>query len=508
MSTPGTAPPNSRRAWHAGFRRARRAAVRAAAAALLLHASASAAGAQAMRVSGATTLRYIEMRPLVRDSIAADETAGTGLLRQLGDGRIVRCVPGEPFCSDVRAGSRVSTVPLIHDLEISAWGLGQGVRAYSQLRARSAWGGNAELWPGGTGELEVLAAYAELDRERLRMRVGRQWKTSGLGFYNFDGIALGARPLRGAWLEGYVGRSLLRGNNESRTGGALEAIDAFAPPSAGLLVGMQARYRPTSRFAISAVYQADFRDDGHGLYSELAAVDGVLRIGGGSVEASVEMDVAANALNEARLRVRSAPLGQVALHAEVRRYRPYFELWTIWGAFSPVGFDEARAGATWAEPRGRLMLRADAAYRSYGETSVNAIDELRGDSRSLSASANWLPTPQWRFDGAVRTEAGVGAARRDGHIGASRRFGEAASVSLQALAFQRLYEFRLNEGTVLGLGAEAAARVSDRARVFANAAVYRHTDAAVPAVLDWNQRRASVRVQWLVGREPVPGGAW
>jgi hypothetical protein len=473
-----------------------------------MHACASAVDAQAVRIAGATTLRYIEVRPLVRDSIAADETAGTGLLRQLGDGRIVRCVPGEPYCSDVRAGSRVSTVPLTHDVQISAWGLGRGVRAFTQLRARTAWGGNAELWPGGSRELEVLAAYAELDREQLRVRAGRQWKTSGLGFYNFDGVALGVRPLPGAWLEGYAGRSLLRGINESRTGGALEAIDAFAPPAAGLLVGVQARYRPTSRLAVGAVYQADFRDDGHGLYAELAAADGVLRVGGGSVEASVELDAAAGALNEARLRVRSAPLGQIALLAEVRRYRPYFELWTIWGAFSPVGFDEARAGATWANERGRLVLRADAAYRSYGETSVSAVDELRGDSWSLAASANWLPTPQWRFDGALRTEAGVGAARRDGHVGASRKFGDAASVSVQALAFRRLYEFRLNDGIVLGLGAEAAARVSARVRVLATAAVYRHTDAGLPTVLDWNQRRASVRLEWLVGREPREGGAW
>jgi hypothetical protein len=61
---------------------------------------------------------------------------------------------------------------------------------------------------------------------------------------------------------------------------------------------------------------------------------------------------------------------------------------------------------------------------------------------------------------------------------------------------------------VLGLGVEATARLSDRARISANATAYRHSDAGTSGGLDWNQRRASVRLQWLAGREPLSGGAW
>ena len=48
------------------------------------------AAGQSIRATGSTSLRYIELRSLMRDSVAADSTAGNGILRQLPDGRVVR----------------------------------------------------------------------------------------------------------------------------------------------------------------------------------------------------------------------------------------------------------------------------------------------------------------------------------------------------------------------------------------------------------------------------------
>lgn len=462
--------------------------------------------AQAIRLSGSTAIRYLELRPLVRDSVAADEVEGAGLLRQLPDGRIVRCIPEDAFCRDTRPGTRLAAVPIIHDVTASVWGLGEGVRLFAQLRGRTSWGSGSELWPRAEEPVDVLAAYAEFERARFRVRGGRQWKVSGLGFYNFDGVTVAFRPAPAAWLEAYAGRSLLRGLNEPRTGGALESIEALAPPAAGLLLGVQARYRSASRLAVSAVYQVDYRNDGGGMYSELAAADAILGLGAFSLEASVELDVGAAVLNEARLRARPPPLGPLALHGEVRRYRPYFELWTIWGAFSPVGFDEVRAGATWAIlPAGRLLLRGEATWRGYGDTAAEeAFARHRSDGWGLAAHASWSPADAWRLDAAYRVESGFGAARRDVHGGVVRQLGELGSVAVQALAFQRLFEFRLDEGTVLGLGAEANLRISDRLRWIADAAAYRHADAGTGP--DWTQRRGSMRLQWTVGPEPGAGG--
>lgn len=456
---------------------------------------------QSVRITGATSVRYIELRPFIRDSVPAGAAGGSELLRQLPDGRVVRCIPGDAFCRDVRPGSAISTIPAIHDIDVTAWGFGQGIRVVAQLRARSALGGNHDLWPQGDDAFDVQSLYGELTRDRWRLRAGRQWKVSGLGYYNFDGVAAVVRPVPTAWIEAYAGRSLVRGLNEARTGGALEAIEPLSRPDAGIVVGLDARYRPSTRLALSAMYQVDFRGDRRGLYSELAAANGVFRFGEGAAESSIEMDMAARSVNQARLLVRSPPLGRISLFTEVRRYRPYFELWTIWGAFSPVGFDEARGGVTWAIPSGHITVRSEASYRDYGDADIaEAADPLRTSGWGVGTSIVWSPNASWSVDGSYRVETGFGAARRDGLAGVRRQFGDAVSIGMQALVFQRLYEFRLGEGTVVGLGGEAGVRLNDRLRASGTATAYRHGNSG-PSGMDWTQRRASIRLEWAVGRE-------
>ena len=228
--------------------------------------------------SGSTSVRYIE-RPFMRDSVPIGEAAGAGLLRQLPDGSVVRCLPGDAYCRNVRPGAVTSTVPVIVDLDVSAWGFGRGLRLYSQLRGRSALGGRSDLWPREDDHLDVLALYGEMERGNLRVRAGRQWKVSGLGYYNFDGVAVAMRPSPTTWIEAYAGRSLVRGLNDARTGGALESIEALSIPNAGVLFGLHARYRPNPRLALSSVYQLHVPGDPTASYSDLAVADGLLRLG-------------------------------------------------------------------------------------------------------------------------------------------------------------------------------------------------------------------------------------
>jgi len=459
--------------------------------------------AQSVRVTGSTSLTYLEVRPFVRDSLLAEEVEGSGLLRQAPDGQVVRCVQGDTFCRGTRPGRPVSSVPAVQDLEVSAWGFGQGIRAFAHVRARTSWGGNPDLWPRADKTMDVLAAYGELDRERYRVRAGRQWTTSGLGFYNFDGLGLTFRPVPGLAIEGQVGRSLVRGLNEPRTGGALEAIEELAPVEPGLLLSTQVRYRPSSRLSLAALYHRDIRDDRAGVYSELARAEGVFRFNGASVEGALEADLAGREFNELRLRVRAPPYRSTAVSGEVRRYRPYFELWTIWGAFSPVGFDEGRLDATWARARGDVIIRGEASYRSYDDTGFEtSVGNFRTNGWGLGANASWSPRQPWRVEGGYRMEVGFGAARSEGHAGVLRRLDDLGHVAVRGLAFQRLYEFRLDHGVVLGLGAETALNLSDRARVFGHLTGYRHLDRGDQAGMDWTQIRGSLRVQWTVGAEP------
>jgi hypothetical protein len=461
------------------------------------------AEAQSFRVTGSTMIRYMEVRPFVLDSLLATETQGTGLLRQTPDGQVVRCVGAETFCRGVRPGSRTSTIPAVQDLEMSAWGFGEGIRAFAHLRGRTSWGGNPDLWPRANETLDVMAAYAELDRERYRVRAGRQWVTSGLGFYNFDGVAGTVRPLPGLAVEAQVGRSLVRGLNEQRTGSALEAIEELAPIEPGLLLSTQVRYRPHSRLAVAGLYHRDIRDDRAGIYSELARAEAVYRHGATTVEGAVERDLAGGEFNELRLRVRAPPYRSTLVAGEVRRYRPYFELWTIWGAFSPVGFDEGRLDVTWARGRGDIIVRGEASYRSYDDTGFEtSVQAPRTNGWGLGLNTSYSPRSFWRLEGGYRMEVGFGAARSEGHAGVLRQIPDRGHVALRGLAFQRLYEFRLDHGVVLGLGAETALRITDRSRVVGNLTTYHHRDRGDTTDMDWSQLRGSLRLQWTVGAEP------
>ena len=458
---------------------------------------------QSFRVSGSTNLRYVDVRPFIQDSVPAGELDGTGLLRQLPDGQVVRCAPGSTFCRGTRPGPSLSTIPGSQDLEMSVWGLGRGVRVYGQLRGRTSWGGDPDFWPRANETVNLLAGYGELNRDRYRVRLGRQWTASGLGFYNFDGLQLTLRPRAGWSVEGYAGRSLVRGLNEQRTGDALEAIEELAPNEPGLALGATVRYRPSPRLNLTALYHRDVRDDRRGLYSELARLDGVYRFGAASVEAAVERDVVGGEFNELRLRARTPPLGSVALAVEGRRYRPYFELWTIWGAFSPVGFDEGRLDLTWAPSGGDLIVRGEASYRSYDDTGLDeGVGRFRTDGWGLGANASWTPRELWRVEGGYRMEVGFGAARSEGHGGVRRSMGDLGHVALRGLAFQRLYEFRLDHGVVVGLGAETSLRLTDRVQALGSVTSYRHLDQGDQPDMDWNQLRANLRLRWTVGAEP------
>jgi hypothetical protein len=462
----------------------------------------AAAPAQSVRISGSSTLRYLELRPLVRDSVPVEGTRGTGLLRQTESGRVVRCVPGEPYCRDTRPGEVTSVVPAVQDLEVSVWGLAPGVRLLAQLRARTAWGGTPDLWPRADEPLEILAGYAEWNRERVRVRLGRQWQLSGLGFYNFDGAAVDLRAHSAVNLQAYAGRSLMRGLNEPRTSPVVASLDPELPVEPGLLLGVQGRYRRGTRLAASAAYQVDVRQDRLGLYSELALADAVLRLGGHSVTARLETDVASGALNEARVHLRTPPVRRAVVEAELRRYRPYFELWTIWGAFSPVGFDEARTVAAWQPSTRGPLIRAEAAYRQYAAAAGEEPDAFRGNGWVLGATADWSPAHGWRLESAYRATLGFGAAGRDVELALAHHHGELFSLGVHAVAFRRLYEFRLDEGEVVGLGGEGTLRLSPRTRAAAGLAAYRHLGVEPEHSLDWSQLRGSLRLNWVVGSEP------
>lgn len=474
----------------------------------LAMANASPLQAQGFRVRGVTTFRYVELRPLVQDSLPAADLAGDGPFRLTPDGFLARCSDVSAYCFFRRTAGSIAAIPLVQDLQLSGWGFGEGVRLFGHFRVRGALGEDGANWPRSDDVFDALALFLELDRPRLAVRLGRQWQALSLGFNNFDGASLTLRPgPAGLSLDLFGGSSLVRGLNEPHTTQAIASMDEFPPESRALVLGAEVRARPGSRVNLGAVYQREITTDRRALYSERAGVDASLRGNWIELAADVKYDMAGREANEVRVSGRTKPLAGVTGLLQLRRHRPYFELWTIWGAFSPRGFDEAVLGLVWDSPRHGLSLQARGGSRSYHETSGAgpAFSPLRSDGWRAEADAFWRSDGALAVFGRYALEIGFGESREEADAGIRVDLGEHFFAGLNGSVFQNVRELRLEQGTVWGGGADAGVRLGENLRLAANAFAYRHNGGAAGS-LDWTQRRGTIRAEWALGRDPGTRG--
>jgi hypothetical protein len=192
-----------------------------------------------------------------------------------------------------------------------------------------------------------------------------------------------------------------------------------------------------------------------------------------------------------------------AIEATARRYVPYFELWTIWGFFDPVGYNEGEVLVAWND--GTAMgATAAASVRRYGETGIDVIGPtIERDTRRIALSGWWRPRPEWTFGGSYSRETGFGASFGGGDVSA-RWDGGRTALRASFTAFEQIEEFRVGEGSVLGAGLDGTFRVDDRIEIDGGVSVYRHLSDRVDST-DWNQRRAFLSLRIGFGRDPGVG---
>lgn len=474
---------------------------------VIMGATALPSAAQGIRIHGASTSRYVELRPLVADSVPESAAAPSDQSdRLLNDGTLARC-GGDGFCRYFRAAPVTQLMALMQDVDATAWGLGRGVSAHAELRFREAFGGGRSLWPQAQQQLDVLAAYAELNRERVRARLGRQWFGSELGFRNFDGALVEAQPLAalgGVRVTAYGGRSLLQGLARDLTSDALATIEELPPDSPGMLFGGTLRWRPAGgRGALQAQYEREIREDRAGLYSERASAAANLRLGRARLSSEIVYDFATGDWNEARLRVRHPLTRGVDLSVEGRHSTPFFPLWTIWGTFSPVGFDEGLVDARWTSPGARLTLSGRGAYRRYQETDAGVASlPLRTDGWRLGGSVAARLSEAWLAQGGYSVDVGSTASRSDADMAIRWVRGDRFSLAARAAAFETISEWRVGTGRVWGAGADASFTLRPDLQFAADAMLYRQRTSGRPTEGPWNQRRATVRLEWSIGSDP------
>jgi hypothetical protein len=467
--------------------------------ALLLFVVPAAVSAQGVRVNGTTSMQAVDLRPLVEDSVAVAATTGTGPYRAMADGRLVRCVEGEAFCRFRGSGERELFAPVVQDLRAVAWGFGEGISLQTHLRGRTSVG-STPSWPRADDAFDAIEAWLEIDRGPARARLGRQWTTGGLGLRNYDGASLLVRQGR-ARIEAFAGRSLVSGLNEPVDGGLIGALDDLPPDEAGWLFGARGSAAIGTRGAVAAEWQRVIRADRAALYSDRISGDANTRLFGTVIDASLTWDLGERQANNASLEIsRSLALG-IAVSAQARRHRPFFDAWTIWGAFSPVAFDELRAGAGWRHPTGVLGVDVRAAWREYDETEEGLeSDPLKGSGWRAGVGLDWVPRESWFLYGDYDIDIGFGASRSDVVAGARWMPDESRFVGLAVSGLQHIYEFRVGTGRVAGVRVEAGTPLGSVTRLVADGAVYLHR--SVGAFPDWSQRRLSIRLEWTAGDDP------
>ena len=450
------------------------------------------AGAQGVRGDVRLTGTYLDYASVVRDSLAEDQVPGSGIRRELPDGTIVTCIPGED-CYWYRGGGKQSAWTFFQDARITAWPGIQGVSGRAEVRGRFA---SDDFWPRTSKEFEVRALYADFERAAFRVRAGRQIHGGGLGQYPFDGGAVQWRGFEAVRLEVFAGRSLARTVFESYTGSLIAESDDLPPDKGAVLWGVEGWGRVSS-LSGTLLYQREIRTDRAGLYSERVAADGRWDGKPVTIEGSADFDVATGEFNEARLRLRRSIARSWFALAEFRHYHPFFELWTIWGAFSPVGYNEGRAMLTWS-PRPGLSLEGSAAYRKYEDTGAGTTFlPVENDGWRPEAAITWS-RGTWDVSARYTARIGFGAFRSSLDLSGGRQFSSDLYLGAHATGNQQFSEFRFGEGRTYGAGLYARATLKT-ITVDGDLGWYIHTYDNRPAFEDENQFRGRLALTWAFG---------
>jgi hypothetical protein len=455
---------------------------------------------QGLRGRARTYVSYLDLQQVALDSVPAAEVPGEGIERFLADGTRVTCA--DDFCRYFRAGTSVAVAPLIQDLELSFWPGMTGLRGYTHVRARAPLG-DEKLWPRSDQEVELLTAYLEYGRSFYRIQAGRLWETTALGFYNYDGGSVQLRLPTRLDVSVYGGLSLLRGLNQRHTSDLLSTVEPLGPQDDAYLIGIRGRWNPYPNLATSITYQREESKDSGLLYSERVAGSARLLIDRATLDVEFKYDVAAEATNLFRVAVSAPLVAGLRATGEIRKYNPFFDLWTIWGAFSPVGFREAKARLDWVGPTGSLGAHAYGSYREYEDADVSlaATYALQDESWRLGGGAWYAVRDDLILDGNYRYDVGYGASRSGGDLSLRRSFGGSTYLALQGTAFETFSEFQVGSGLVYGGGLQGAVPLR-QAKLQAGAMFYKHVQNDRPSALDLNQARFHLNLEIPIGRDP------
>jgi hypothetical protein len=408
--------------------------------------------AQDYRVRLDTRAQAISMRGLEADSIlatAAVPAASGGL--ETPDGYAVRCGGGD-YCYYLRPGATRRGIPLTTSASVVGWDLGaQGLAFRATGRVIADLGGDLD-WPGSEPSAQLIEAYLEYERAAVIARAGRQLVSSRLEPIGFDGGWLRLRWNRAAVeVTGYGGWGLGQASALPATSPALNPLDEWRPRDRQLVAGTEAAWLYRN-LDLRAEYRREIDPLDHYFVSERTALSFGARVAAFRATGGVDYNIAEGHLGSGDLTL-TYMRPQVTISTGVRRYRPYFSLWTLWGAFSPVPY-HAVNGSVQVRPTEWLTVHARGERYRYDDAEVSTalVPELVDRGWRASTGATALLAPRWTLRGNYSLERGPGAAGRFADAAVSYATGERLSFDIYGGTMARPLELRYYDAASRWIG--------------------------------------------------------
>jgi hypothetical protein len=463
----------------------------------------AAAAGQGYRLRLDSRFQSVAFRGLTPDSIpVALAVVGPSGGFETPDGFAVHCAPGNAFCTFFRPGPRLDSSPLVTSADVTIWGL--GVRGLS-IRGNTRWGvdlGSDDFWPGTRPEVQLVEGYAEYATEVVTGRLGRQQVTGRLGWHGFDGADVTLRwPRLGLEGSAYGGWGLARGTNVPTHSPALNPLNEFQLSERAIVAGGEVGWR-SRNVDLRAEYRREVDPAADLFIAERTALTALFYPAAHVIlSGGAEYDLAQGWWGSSDLSLRYNA-SRVSAEAGIRRYRPFFELWTIWGAFSPVPYSSVN-GSVAVGPLRWLHVRISGERYWYDDSGAETgLATFVEDGWRWSLGATVPLDSTLTIDGGYHAEFGPGASSHtwDGRV--TWLPVPQVSLALFGSTLTRPLEFRFYEARVDALGIDAEYRPSETLRLTVSGGQY-FEDRQRPdaGAFDWNQFRVQAGVTWLFGSD-------
>ncbi|MBI3982588.1 MAG: hypothetical protein HY337_06730 [Gemmatimonadetes bacterium] len=457
---------------------------------------------QGYRLRLDTRFQSVTYRGWTLDSAPVGATSPGPTGGPVAGGFAVQCVAGAAYCTFFRPGPERTATPTVGTVDLTVWGLGiPGLRLHAKGRALGDFT-DRNVWPGVKPAVQLLEGYAEYASTPLTVELGRTHVATRFGFRGFDGGRVEIRPFgRALRLSGYGGWGLARGVDLPVTIGELNPLGDYQPTDRQTVLGGGLALT-LWRFALRGGYQREDDPTTNGTTFERAALDGQVDLAQGVVvSGGADYDMAAGLWGSADAALSYAPTGgRGRLSVGGRSYRPYFDLWSIWAAFNPVGYRAAYASATYTLTSG-VELRGRGEVYEYDESGATTpLVAEESDGWRWVIRARLLRVDDWVFDAAAHQEHGPGVASLGYEGTATWAPADPVTLTAQVARVRRPLEYRFDDSKVWTYGLRADYLTASDLRFYAEVRRYDETrERDDAAELSWDQLRIYLGATVVIG---------